>query len=63
MKVGDTVMLKANLIEEWERQVATVLEITGDTILVEVDHDENDPYDPDGLREITADQIEEVVNA
>jgi hypothetical protein len=56
LKGGQTVWLKADKAEGWERQRAKVLEIQDNgTILVEVSPEEEGD---DGLREVTVDQIE-----
>lgn len=60
-EIGDRVVLAANEDESWEREHATVLDVQPNgTITVEVDKDERDGPQDDGLREITVDQIEDV---
>lgn len=54
----DRVVLLANEMEGWEEEPATVVAYEGRGIyLVEVDHPIGDGEDPDGLREVTRDQM------
>lgn len=58
---GDEVILCANEKEGWEEERATVVAYEGRGIyLVEVEHGkfpDYNPEDPDGLREVTVDQM------
>jgi hypothetical protein len=64
LKPGQGVVLKANPDEGWEREEATVVQVVqmpwGPSIVVEVEHDPDYPFD-DGLREVTEDQIEAIL--
>lgn len=58
MKVGDRIKLKANEEEGWPEQKATYLGVSGGALLVQVDYEDHCNLYDDGLREVTADQIE-----
>lgn len=67
-KCGQKIILKANPAEGWEREEATVEGFPGDEIIFDLDQDLNallivgvktTKEDPDGLREVSLDQIEE----